>query len=196
MPDEKGRMQSFVAHPLAEKKKKKTLVKVTKAPTPAPASPSTYSLSALDSSAHISESVSSSSRLDPSDLGTCPSEPELEPIAFRVIHESKEEEEDKSNDLRVGFKERHYKRLYEAIDMVPPPTKKACPEKAREEPGREVPSTPVARRMLWGLAACLLLRNRLPRPQEGGPLVAPLLLRTSRTKKTLLHLLSFLAGMK
>lgn len=165
MPDEKGRVQSFVAHPLAEKKKKKTtLVKVTKAPTLALASPSTSSLSALDSSAHISESVSSSSRLDPSEWGTCPSEPELEPIDFRVIHESEEEEEDKSNDLRVGFKERHYKRLYEAIDMVSPPTKKACPEKAREEPGREVPSTPVARRMLWGLAACLLLRKRLAQP--------------------------------
>lgn len=195
MPDEKSRVQSFVAHPLAEKKKRKTLVKVTKAPTLAPASPSTSSLSALDSSAHISESVSSSSRLDPSDLGTCSSKPELKPIAFRVIHESEEEEEDKSNDLRVGFKERHYKRLYEAIDMVPPPTKKACPEKAREEPWREVSSTPVARRMLWGLAACLLLRKRLARPQ-GGPLAAPLLLRKSRTKKTLLHPLSLLAGMK
>lgn len=164
MPDEKGRVQSFVAHPLAEKKKRKTLVKVTKAPTPAPASPSTSSLSALDSSSHIFESISSSSRLDPSDLGTCPSEPELDSIAFRVIHELEEEEEDKSNDLRVSFKERHYKRLYEAIGMVPPPTKKACPEKAREEPGREVPSMPVACRMLWGLTTCLLLRKRLARP--------------------------------
>ncbi|RVW64612.1 hypothetical protein CK203_048494 [Vitis vinifera] len=46
-----------------------------------------------------------------------------------------------STDLRVGFKERHRKHLHEAIDMVPPPTKKACPEKAREKPGREVNPT-------------------------------------------------------
>ena len=44
-----------------------------------------------------------------------------------------------STDLRVGFKERHRKHLHEAIDMIPPPTKKACLEKAREKPGKEVP---------------------------------------------------------
>lgn len=48
-----------------------------------------------------------------------------------------------STDLRAGFKESHHKHLYEAIDMVPPPTKKACPEKAREEIEREAPTTPV-----------------------------------------------------
>ena len=32
------------------------------------------------------------------------------------------------NDLRVGFKERHRKLLYEAIDMVPPPNQKGLPE--------------------------------------------------------------------
>lgn len=48
-----------------------------------------------------------------------------------------------SANLRAGFKERHHKHLYEAIDMVPPPTKKACPKKAREETEREAPTTPV-----------------------------------------------------
>lgn len=48
-----------------------------------------------------------------------------------------------SNDLRANFKERHYKCLYEAIDMVPLPTKKACPKKARKETGNKAPSTPM-----------------------------------------------------
>ena len=67
-------------------------------------------------------------RLDPSDSGTHPSEPELESIALRVINEPKEEE-DMLNDLRGGFKERHHKRLHEAIDMTPFPAKKTCLER-------------------------------------------------------------------
>ncbi|KAL6314838.1 hypothetical protein AAG906_029053 [Vitis piasezkii] len=74
--------------------------------------------------------------------GTCHSEPELEPIALRVINKS-EADGDMSTDLRVGFKERHHKRLHEAIDMVPPPTKKACSEKAQKKLGREVLPMPV-----------------------------------------------------
>ena len=38
------------------------------------------------------------------------------------------------NDLRTGFLERHRKRLHEAIDIVPPPAKRACPEKTQEDP--------------------------------------------------------------
>lgn len=38
------------------------------------------------------------------------------------------------NDLRIGFIERHHKRLYEVIDIVPPLAKRACPERAQEEP--------------------------------------------------------------
>lgn len=49
-PGEKGHMQSATAHLPTEKKKKMALVKVTKAPTPAPTSPSTSSPFALDSS--------------------------------------------------------------------------------------------------------------------------------------------------
>lgn len=48
-----------------------------------------------------------------------------------------------SNDLRFDFKERHRKRLHETIDMVLPPSKRACSEGAREKPGREVPQMPV-----------------------------------------------------
>ena len=77
----------------------------------------------MNSSAQASEDDSSSLRLNLNDLGTCPSEPEPESIALGVIRELKEEEEDMSTDLRVGFKKRHHKRLHEAIDMVPPSQK-------------------------------------------------------------------------
>ena len=43
------------------------------------------------------------------------------------------------NDLIAEFKEKHHKRLYEAIDMVPPPAKKACLEMAQEKPTRGAP---------------------------------------------------------
>lgn len=43
------------------------------------------------------------------------------------------------NDLRARFKERHHKRFYETIDMVPSPAKKACPERVQEEPTRGAP---------------------------------------------------------
>ena len=39
------------------------------------------------------------------------------------------------NDLRTGFLERHCKRLHEAIDIVSPPAKRACLEKAQEDLG-------------------------------------------------------------
>lgn len=43
-------------------------------------------------------------------------------------------------DLRVGFGKRHRKRLYEAIDIIPPSAEKACPEGVREKFGRKIPS--------------------------------------------------------
>lgn len=36
--------------------------------------------------------------------------------------------------LRTEFMERHHKCLYEVIDIISPPAKRACPEKAQEEP--------------------------------------------------------------
>lgn len=77
-------------------------------------------------------------RLDPSYQRTSLSELEPESIALGVINEP-EEEEDMSIDLRVGFKERHRKRLHEAIDMAPPPAKRTCPERVQEESEREIP---------------------------------------------------------
>lgn len=75
-------------------------------------------------------------------------------MALKVINESEEEED--MNDLRAGFKERHCKCHHEAIDMVSPSAKKACPERAHEEPARKVP--PVA----------------VPPPDVAGPSTAPI----------------------
>lgn len=72
--------------------------------------------------------MTSSSLLDTVNPGTDPSQPELEFIGLRVVNASEEEED--MNDLRAMFMERYRKRLYETINIVPSPAKKACPEKA------------------------------------------------------------------
>ena len=53
------------------------------------------------------------------------------------MHEPEEERD--MNDLRVRFLERHRKRLYDPIDIDPPPTKRVCPERVEEDPATEVP---------------------------------------------------------
>lgn len=129
-PDEKDRASPSVVRPPPEKRKK-TIAKAIKAKTLAPESQSTSTASMSSrstSSAQASDGDSSSLRLDPSDPGTHHSEPKLESITLIVINEPKEEE-DMSNDLRVSFKERHHKRLHEAIDMTHFPAKKTCPER-------------------------------------------------------------------
>ena len=118
---------------------------MTKASTLVPKFPTTSTPSAsnsADSSVQAFEGDSDSLRLDPNNPGTYHFELELEPITLRFIDEP-EAEKDMLADLRADFKERHRKRLHEAINMVPSPAKKACPEGAQEEPGREVPLMPV-----------------------------------------------------
>ena len=152
-----------------KKKKKRPNVKVTKASTLVPESPSTSTLSSsnsADSSIQASKGDSDSLRLDLSDPGTCHSEPESVPIALRVIDEP-EAEEDMSTDLRVGFKERHRKRLHEAIHMVPPPTKRACPEGAREEPRRQVLPMPMPPLDTVGPSSTLVVEKEVD-PTLGG----------------------------
>lgn len=94
--------------PQASKKKKKTIEKAIKivSPTPEPSSSSTISTSSQSaSSVQVSEGESSSSRLDPIDPGTGPSQLESESIALGVVNELEEEED--MNDLRAKFIERH-----------------------------------------------------------------------------------------
>ena len=96
------------------------------------------------------------------------------------------------NDLRSGFKERHNKCLYEAIDMVPPTAKKACPERAQEESSRGAPlvvvpqldvarpsSTPTAKKKACG---------KETGTARGRPLVILLRSRESRMRRTVLLL--------
>ena len=56
---------------------------------------------------------------------------------MRVVNEPEEERD--MNDLRIGFLERHHKRLHEAIDIVPLPAKRVCPERDEEDPATEAP---------------------------------------------------------
>lgn len=124
-----------MVRPPATNKKKKTIAKSIKvvplAPKPSSSSTTSGSIQSA-SSAHTSKDDSSSPRLDTIDPRTGPSQPELKSIVLGVVNELEEEED--MNDLRVGFMKRHHKRLYEVIDIAPPPAKKACSERAQEEP--------------------------------------------------------------
>lgn len=168
-PGKKHLMPSSTTRPLAEKKKKITFVKVTKALTSVPSSPSTSS-SASGSSGYASEGFYSFLRPDLSNSGTTPSEPEPEPIASGATNESKKIVVDMSVDLRVGFKERHRKRLYEAIDMVLSHAmlRRLVRKWLGREPRGRLLRLPRPSRMLWSQAVCPPLRKRLARPQ-GGP---------------------------
>lgn len=136
---------------------------MTKASILVPKSPSTSTPSAsnsADSSVQASNGDSDSLKLDPSDPGIFHPEPEPDPIDLRVIDEPKAKE-NMSVDLRAGFKERHHKRLCKAIDMVPPPAKRACSEGAREEPRREVPPMPVPPSDIMGPSSTLAAKKEV-----------------------------------
>ena len=53
------------------------------------------------------------------------------------MHESEEVRD--MNNLRTGFLQRHRKRLYDPIDLAPPPAKRVCPERGREDLAIEAP---------------------------------------------------------
>ena len=100
----------------------------------------------------MSEDTSSSPQLDTFHLGTGPSQPQPEFIGLRVLNEPEEERD--MNDLKIGFLERHRKRLYEAIDIVPSLAKGVCPERAEEDSTTEAPIL------------------TMPQPDEAGPSAA------------------------
>lgn len=75
---------------------------------------------------------------DSSSTGTKP-EMEVEPMIPHIICEAKEEEEMTTN-VRVGFKERQCKRLFESITFASPPTKKSCSKIPCLTPISDIPS--------------------------------------------------------
>lgn len=120
-------------------------MKTTKALTPIPTSPSTSTPSASNSgnsSVQASDDNFDLLEFEQSGLSVCPSKLELEPIALRVVNES-DKEKNMLTNLRASFKERHRKRLHEAINVVPPLSKRACLERVQEKLGRKVSSMPV-----------------------------------------------------
>ena len=69
---------------------------------------------------------------------------ELKLVVLYIILELEEEEEEEKEaqmapNLRVGFKERHCKRLSEALPTTPPPAKKTRLEVSHEEPILDAP---------------------------------------------------------
>lgn len=105
-----------------------TKKKKSSAKTIIPASPSAstpFSSTLVDSSVLNSEGSLSLPDFERSDLGPRHSEPE--PIVLSVINES-EVEEGMEINLRVDFKERHHKRLHEAIEVDASPAKRTCLE--------------------------------------------------------------------
>lgn len=84
--------------------------------------------------------------------------------------------------------------LYEAIDMAPLPAKKDCQEKTREETEREALATPMQSNVM-GLSSAPAIEEKVGLAL-GGPLMVPLLLKKSWIRRTLLHPLLLLVGMK
>ena len=97
------------------------------------------------------ENTFSSPQLDTFNPGTSPSQLQQEFIGLGVVNEP--EEEGDMKDLKTGFLERHRERLYEAIDIVPPPTTKVCSERAQEDPVEGAPP------------------STMPQPDKVGPSV-------------------------
>ena len=90
-----------------------------------------------DSLAPVPDDTSSSPQLDTFRPGFGHSQPQPDFVGLRVVHELEEEKD--MNDLRAGFLERHRKRLYDPIEIVPSPAKRVCPERVEEDPVAEVP---------------------------------------------------------
>ena len=92
------------------------------------------------------ENTFSSPQLDTFNPGTSPSQLQQEFIGLGVVNEP--EEEGDMKDLKTGFLERHRERLYETIDIVPPPTKKdlaeGAPPSTMPQPDKVGPSAAVA----------------------------------------------------
>lgn len=54
--------------------------------------------------------------------------------------EEEEEVEDMTQNMRVGFKERQYKRFSEALPTTPPSAKKTRPKAPRKKPTLDIPT--------------------------------------------------------
>ena len=161
-PGEKDWVSSSAA--CSSAKKKKSSAKVVKVLTSVPTSPSSSTLSSstsMDSSIPDSKGGSGLPDFERSDSGPRHSEPE--PIALSVINEL-EVDEGMMTDLRAGFKERHRKRLHEAIKVNASLTKRTCPE---GEPMKDASLMLGPPPNVVGLATCRLLGRRLARLRMG-----------------------------
>ena len=86
----------------------------------------------LDNPAPKPEDTFGSPQLETFRSGPSSSQPQLDFVGLRVVHEQEEVKE--MNNLRTGFLQRHRKWLYDPIDLTPPPAKRVCPEGGGEDP--------------------------------------------------------------
>lgn len=97
-----------------------------------------------------------------------PSHPEPKSLMLAVIDKSVVKKPDMPHDLRVGFGERHHKRLYEAIELGSSSVKGAHPERVQEEPEREIPSLPVPSPDVAGSNNALIAEGKTSLALEGA----------------------------
>lgn len=150
-------------------KKKKSSAKSVKVSNSVPTSPSASTSSSsisADSSVPDSEGDSGLSNFEQSDSGDRHSEPE--PIALDIINKP-EVEEDMATDLRADFKERHLKRLHEAIEVVTCPTKRTCPKEVQGEPMKDAFPMPMPPSDVAGSSSKLIAGNETYPAQDGTP---------------------------
>ena len=112
------------------------------------------------------ENTFSSPQLDTFNPGTSPSQLQQEFIGLGVVNEP--EEEGDMKDLKTGFLERHRERLYEAIDIVPPPTKKVCSERAQEDLAEGAPPSTMPQQDKVGPSAAVATQPDAARPSTAA----------------------------
>lgn len=71
-------------------------------------------------------------------------------------------------DLRASFKDRHRKRLHEAIEVVALPTKIACPKGVQEEPMRDVHPMPTLPSDAVGPSSVSTIEKEIGPAQDGA----------------------------
>lgn len=100
----------------------------------------------------------------------------VEPVVPCIICEA-EGEEDMALNLRVGFKKKQRKRLYESIAIAPLPAKKSCTEILHPMPVSTIPLAPKPSADAVGPSRVLTVRPLFGKdadPERGRPSTGPI----------------------
>ena len=100
---------------------------------------------------------------------------EVEPIVLHIVFEEKGEE-DMATNLRVCFKEKQSKHVFESITVVPPLAKKPCTEVFYLVPVLAIPPVPKPSIDVAGPSHVPTVRpstGKYVHPKLGGPFIGP-----------------------